>query len=456
MRKKALIATAIALALAGTAWAVARPDQVMRTAAGVAAHHVCSMTFIGHQDPDTIFRELVTPVLGQTASALLTIHVNRDQQTVAVNGLVSTLATATFTPGYGCRLDLPGNTAVVADTRTRADVDDGFAPQSLVTTDKPQVAAALAQVFTEHPGDTPKVVKAVVIVKDGKVVAERYANGYGIHSPLLSFSVAKSFTNAFLGMLAMDGKVDVKQPLNAPEWRKPGDPRAAIRIEDLLRMQSGLAAEEAESAFSPVAKMEFLHSDMAGYAALQPAKEAPGKTFEYTSADTVLIDRMIGGHVGGGAAGMRDFARRRLFDPMHMGDVTMEFDGQGTFVGSTYVYTSARNYARFGMLYLNDGKALDGTRLLPEGWVAWSRTSALGAPYGAGFWTNDGPSKEAHYRIKGGFPEDGFFASGTMGQRIYIVPSEHLVVTRFGYSAPPDYGIEDDVNLIKAAIAAYR
>ncbi|QWT21516.1 beta-lactamase family protein [Bacillus sp. NP157] len=456
MRKRTIIATAVALAIAVGAWATTRPDQAIRVAAGVAAHHVCSMTFVGRQDPDTIYRELVTPMIGATPAKLLKVHVDREAQTVTVNGLVSALATARYTPGYGCRLALPGNRPLAAVTARVAARDDGFAPEAVVTTDKPAVTAALDRVFAEAPGAPPKVVKAVVIVKDGKVVAERYAPGYGIHSALISFSVAKSFTNAFLGMLAMDGKVDVKRPLGAAEWSAPGDPRGAITIEDLMRMQSGLAAEEAESAFSPVAKMEFLHADMAGFAAMQPAKEAPGKTFEYTSADTVLLDRMLGERIGGGAAGLRDFARRRLFDPMHMGEVTMEVDGQGTFVGSTYVFTSARDYARFGLLYLKDGVAPDGTRLLPPGWVDWSRRSALGAPYGAGFWTNDGPSDVARQRVEGGFPKDGFFASGTMGQRIYIVPSAHLVITRFGYSAPPNYGIEDDVRLVKAAIEAWR
>jgi CubicO group peptidase (beta-lactamase class C family) len=456
MRKNAVIAAAIAVTLASAGWAIARPDQALRVAAGVAAHHVCSMAFVGQQDPDAVFKELVTPMIGATGASLLTVHIDRMAHRVTVDGLVSTLATARVTPGYGCRLDLPGNVAFTPDPVVAPAVDDGFAPATLVAADKPAVTAALARVFDERPGGAPKAVKAVVIVKDGKVVAERYAPGYGIHSQLISFSVAKSFTNALLGLLVHDGKLDVTQPLSPPEWRAPGDPRAGITVEDLMRMQSGLAAEEAESAFSPVAKMEFLNADMAGFAAAQPAKEAPGKTFEYTSADTVLLSRMVGEKVGGGAAGLRAFARQRLFAPLHMGDVTMEFDGQGTFVGSTYVYTSARDYARFGLLYLNDGKAPDGTRLLPEGWASWSRTSALGAPYGAGFWTNDGPSEEARMRVEGGFPKDGYFASGTMGQRIYIVPSEHLVITRFGYSAPPTYGIEDDVRLIKAAIDAYR
>lgn len=455
MARRILVATTVAILVGGGAWAVFRPDQALRVAAGVAAHHVCSMTFVGGQDPTTTFRQLVVPMIGKVGSSLLTPRVLRDRRRVEVDGPFRLLAAADFTPGYGCRLDLPGNRPLTADVTRHAPRHDSFALDAIVKPDG-GLATAMDRVFAERDGEPLKQVKAVVVVKDGKVVAERYAAGVDERSPLVSFSVAKSFTNAFLGMLAMRGRLDVTAPLDAPEWRGQGDPRAVITVENLMRMSSGLAAEEAESAFSPVAKMEFLHADMAGFAAAQPAKEAPGTRFEYTSADTVLLDRMLGERIGGGPAGLRDFARRELFDRLGMGDVTMEFDGQGTFVGSTYVYATARDYARLGQLYLDDGVAPDGTRLLPQGWVAWSRRSTLGAPYGAGFWTNDGPSDVAKVRVDGGFPKDGFFASGVMGQRIYVIPSQRLVVVRFGYSAPPSYGIEDDIGLIAAAIAAYR
>jgi CubicO group peptidase (beta-lactamase class C family) len=458
--KKLLIVGGIVVVAAASAWAVFRPDQALRVAAGVAAHHVCSMTFIGGQDPKRTYDELVVPMIGNVAGRLLSVHVSPETQSVEVSSPLRSLARASFTRGYGCRLDLPGNVPLLADppegTASGRFDDDDFAPDEAVTTRKPAIAAAMDRIFTERKGEPVKQVKAVVVVKDGVVVGERYADGFDVHSPLISFSVAKSFTNALLGMLVSEGKLHVEQPLDAPEWRQPGDARASITVEDLMRMRSGLAAEEAESAFSPVAQMEFLHGDMAGFAAAQPAKEPPGKTFEYTSADTVLLDRKIGELVGGGAAGLRAYAQRRLFRSLGMHDVTMEFDGKGTFVGSTYVYASARDYAKFGLLYLNDGVAPTGERLLPREWVGWSRTSTLGAPYGAGFWTNDGPSRPAKWRVEGGFPKDGFFASGTMGQRIYIVPSARLVITRFGYSAPPDYGIEDDVGLIKAVIENYR
>jgi CubicO group peptidase (beta-lactamase class C family) len=455
MPKRKLVAASLASVLTASAWFTFRPDVALRVAAGVAAHHVCSMTFVGGQDPAHTYAELVVPMIGGVAGRLLTPTVSRERRQVDVASPFRTLARAEFIPGYGCRLVLSGNRPLAADASTFPAATDDFARKgTVVEATDPGLIDALARVFNEHPGQPAKRVKAVVVVRDGRVIAERYAEGFGIQSPLLSFSVAKSFTNAFLGVLAREGRLRPRQPLDAPEWRSQSDPRRSITIEDLLRMRSGLDAEEAESAFSPVAQMEFLHADMAGFAAVQPAKELPGRSWEYTSADTLLVDRMIGDLVGDGPAGLREFARREMFGPLGMGDVTMEFDGQGTFVGSTYVYTTARDYARFGMLYLNDGVAPDGRRLLPEGWVAWSRRSTLGAPYGAGFWTNDGPSPPAKHRVEGGFPKDGFYASGAMGQRIYIVPSAKLVVTRFGYSDGPDYGIEDDVALIRAAISS--
>jgi CubicO group peptidase (beta-lactamase class C family) len=239
-------------------------------------------------------------------------------------------------------------------------------------------------------------------------------------------------------VLVRQGRLRVDQPVNAPEWDDRNDPRKKITLEDLLRMQSGIDAAETQSPFDPVAQMEYTEPDMAGFAARRTLKAPPRTVWEYTSANTLILAREIGRAIGGGAAGMRTFAQEELFAPLHMRSVTMEFDGQGIFFGSTYVYATARDYARFGELYVNDGVSPGG----------------LGAPYGAGFFTNDGPSKLAALRVKYGFPKDGFFASGVLGQRIYIVPSARIVVARFAYSRPPDFGIEDDLALIKAAVGA--
>ena len=431
-----------------------RPDRI---AAGLVAHHVCNALYVAGRDPDATFRELVAPIIGEPAIRLFDYRVDATAKSVHATALGFDRARADFMPGYGCRLAFDDNDPAPPPraAATPPPADD-FAPDAVVQTGDPALAAAIDRVFVENPQEKTKDVKAVVIVRDGHVIAERYARGYGIDTPLLSYSVAKSFTNALVGLLVRDGKLDVTKPLGAPEWQRPDDPRARITIEDLMRMRSGLDVTEAESAFSPVARMEFLHADMAGFAA-QGGLQAPvGAVFDYTSANTLLVDRLVGRTIGGGPAGLVDFAQRELFAPLHMRDVTMEIDGRGTFVGASHLWAPARSFARFAELYLDDGVTRDGHRLLPEGWVAWSKRSTLGTGYGAGFFTNEGSDRFTAYRIRSGFPKDGFFASGNLGQRLYIVPSAHLVVARFGYSRPPDFGIDDDLALIKAAIDATR
>ncbi|MGA8595520.1 MAG: serine hydrolase [Bryobacteraceae bacterium] len=225
---------------------------------------------------------------------------------------------------------------------------------------------------------------------------------------------------------------------------------------NLLRMESGLHAAETGSGFDPASQMLYDSRDMGAYAANRGLKIRPATRWEYTSIDTLLLDRMMSQTIGGGPAGFRQFAERELFEPIGLKHVTLEFDGVGTFVGSSHVYAPAREFARLGWLFLNDGVAPDGRRILPAGWAAYSRQCTLGSNYGAGFWTNDGLNAGAAWRVAHGFPKDGYFASGDLGQRIYIIPSQHLVISRFGYTTGHNFGIEADVKLIAATIVALR
>ncbi|MGF7179097.1 serine hydrolase domain-containing protein [Tunturiibacter psychrotolerans] len=433
---------------------VFRPDRAARAAVGLTAHSLCSAVFVEKADPDATFREMIRPMVGPKMVGLIGYQVDRANFSVSVSfgGLIH--ATAHDTPGYGCRVEYPANLPLsgLPQTSEAASTSSGFDSDALVVGSDPAIRIAINRIFAEEPGQPTKDVKAVVVVKDGQIIAEHYAPGVGVETPLLSYSVAKSLTNALLGVLVHQDRLHVDQPVGALEWSDPGDARRKITIEDLIRMRSGLNAAEAGNGFDPVSQMEFCQSDMAGFAAKHRLKKPPGAEWEYTSANTLILDRLLGQVVGGGAAGMRTFADQELFNPLHMSGVTMEFDGRGVFVGSSYMYAPARAYARFGQLYLDDGVTPEGRRILPEGWVAWSSRSTLGAPYGAGFWTNDGSSSTAAWRVEHGFPKDGFFASGILGQRIYIVPSKHVVVARFGYSRPPDFGIADDIALIKVAV----
>jgi CubicO group peptidase (beta-lactamase class C family) len=432
-----------------------RPDRALRVASGLTAHNLCSATFISGLDPQSTEDELIKPMLPGFVGPLLRYHVDRTLKTVdaSVAGLAP--VHALFTEGFGCRLVIdPRYKSLLPVTPREPSPPDSFGPVAQVATSDPVINAALALEFTEQPSERPRFVKAIVIVKDGRVVAERYAPGFTLGTPLLSYSVAKSFTNALLGILVQQGRMSVDRHVEAPEWQRSGDPRSALVIDDLLRMSSGIDAPETGSGFDPVSQMLYGKDDMAAFAASFPLREPPRTRWEYTSADTLLLDRLLGTAVGGGAPGMRAFADKELYAPLHMDHVTMEFDSAGTFVGSAHVYATARDYARLGQLFLNDGIGPDGQRILPENWVDYSRRSTLGSPYGAGFWTNDGPSPPAARRIASGFPKDGFFASGNRGQRIYIIPSEHLIVARFGYSPEPDFGIIEDLQLIDAAIRA--
>jgi CubicO group peptidase (beta-lactamase class C family) len=440
------------LVIAAAALLLLRPDRAAQVGAGLTAHNLCSAVFVAGLDPDATYRELVQPMLG-VAARWASYRIDHAGQSVTASLAGLGHSRAHFTQGYGCRLEYPRSLSPPAPRPILpGPAPDAFAPAGQVVSTDAVIAAAIAQAFTEHAEKPSKHVKAVVIVKDGHVVAERYAPGFTLDTPLLSYSVAKSFTNAILGVLVRQGRLQVSQPVGAPEWSGARDPRRYVSVEDLLQMHSGLDARESVSPFDPVARMLYAQNDMAGFAARHDLKTPPNTVFEYTSANTLILARLLGQVIGGGAAGMRDFAQRELFAPLHMSGVTMEFDGAGVFIGSSYVYAPARAYARLGELYLNDGLTPDGSRILPEGWVSFSRHSTLAAPYGAGFWTNDGPSEEAADRIAHGFPKDGFFASGILGQRIYILPSAHLVIARFGYSGAPDFGMTDDLALIRAVV----
>jgi CubicO group peptidase (beta-lactamase class C family) len=219
-------------------------------------------------------------------------------------------------------------------------------------------------------------------------------------------------------------------------------------------MTSGLALDEKGRAVDPVARMLYLERDMAGFAERAPLQAVPGRMWRYSSGNTLILSRLIRDAVGGRAEDVLKFARRELFGPLGMRDVTMEFDASGTPVGSTYMFAPARDWARFGLLYLDDG-VVGGRRILPEGWVSYSSSPTLDTDYGAGFWTNPRGTEAADARARLGFPPDAFMATGLLGQRVVIIPSQRLVIVRFGVTHVwPSFDFEGFGRLVSDAIAA--
>ena len=244
-------------------------------------------------------------------------------------------------------------------------------------------------------------------------------------------------------------------PAPIPEWRAATDPRREIEVEHLLRMTTGLALDETNSGFDPSSQMVYLHDDMAGFAVKAADDRAAGNAVGLFQPDHTDYWRGSSATLTGGPEQALAFAWRELFNPLGMRDVTLEFDGAGTLQGSTYMLASARDWARFGLLYLNDGM-IGGKRILHEDWVDFSAAATLDTDYGAGFWTNRSEHENAKGRVRLGMPRDAFFASGDLGQRIVILPSQHLVIVRLGDSVDPTGDIRGLGRLVKEVIAAMQ
>jgi CubicO group peptidase (beta-lactamase class C family) len=429
------LACAVAIAALTVAIAVHRVLPAIRVGTAVTSQALCGGVFVSGLNPDRVYAEEIEPRSGmRKLFKRLRYTVDMKRQRVVTTWAGHFAAVATYHAGYGCTL---GNANFLAPDFPPAAPENPATPIAPANT---ALKDALGRAFAEPPQPPFRQVRAIVVMRDGKIIAERYASGIGPDTPLIGYSVSKSVIHALVGILVREGKLNVYAPAPVRAWDRPGDPRHAITVDELLRMTSGLNIAENASGLDPVSRMMFLERDMAAFAEKARLKAPPGTQWEYTSGNTIIASAIVRDAVGGSAEDVLRFAHRELFEPVGMTHVTMEFDDAGTPTGCTRIYASARDWARFGELYLDDG-VVNGKRILPAGWAAYAAKPTLDSPYGAGFWTNAGESADAHGRVEAGMPADSYYASGNFGQRIVIVPSKRLVIVRFG--ATIDYPGED-------------
>lgn len=260
--------------------------------------------------------------------------------------------------------------------------------------------------------------RAVVVVYRGKIVEEQYAPGFGRTTPLAGWSMTKSIVNALAGILVGQGKLDVRKPAPVEGWLK--DDRRNITLDDLLHMRSGLSWWELYLGPGDATRMLFEEAKMGEYAEGNPLRHPPGRVFNYSSGTANILSAIIRNSIG---SGYYRWPYEQLFYKIGMYSAVLEPDAGGTFVGSSYCYATARDWARFGLLYLRDG-VWQGQRLLPEGWVNYTRA---GKNYGALWWLNREEDGKRRYE---GVPEDCFSCEGYEGQHIWVIPSKDLVVVR--------------------------
>jgi len=456
-------------ALVGAGVAACAGSAAAQTAAtpadlgvAVSSQIACGSIFVSGRTEADVLRNDVQVMAPFTRT--VTLSVDRKRRTVTASAPGATPRTALYRPAVGCTL-LTGETPVAVlekqvarlrPVKARVDDDIRLRPSAAVRTeaiDRAALDAAVARAFEEQNMDGYPDTRAILVVQHGEVLAERYAQGFDRDTRLLGWSATKSVTAALIGLLVDDGVLQLDGPAPVPEWQGAGDPRGAITLRQLLTMTSGLTFKEEYEPGSDSLKMLFEAKDMGSYAASRPLQHAPGTTWSYASGTTNILSGIVYRATGGTLAGVTRFARKRLFEPAGMHSALIEADEAGVPVGSSYGYATARDWARFGQLFLDQGVA-GGKQILSHEWVDFVRTPTPAAPrplYGGQFLLNRGDESGERKRVYSALPSDTYIASGHNGQMVLIIPSLDAVVVRLGWT--PE-GAKFDWNKHIAAILA--
>ncbi|MFN2377611.1 MAG: serine hydrolase domain-containing protein [Candidatus Binatia bacterium] len=433
----------------------------LAVATGYAAKLTCSLSLTSGQPAEVVAAELLDHVLAPV-SRRIAVTAADCCASARVFGLLH--ARAIHRRGLGCTL-LAGRDekemASLGELPPRPSLDAGV-PWPLgdaePSTAEPAIAAAMDVAFREldAPGSGRlRQTKAVVVAHRGRLVAERYAAGYSASTPMISWSMAKSVTAALVGIAVSEGKLALAAPAPVREWAAAGDPRGAIVLDQLLRMSSGLAFDETYGAVNDVSRMLFTEPDTAAYAARSPLAGEPDSLWSYSSGTSNIVARLLREAIGGDVTDFVRYSRERLFDAAGMTSAFFEHDAAGTPVGSSFVFMTARDWARFGELHRRDG-LVDSRRVLPEGWVRYVTTPTPRAPegsYGAHWWLNAGEPSDTSRRPWPALPVDAYAARGYSGQWVLVVPSKELVIVRLGIAIPDD-GDDGTEELAAAVIEA--
>ncbi|CAF2936074.1 unnamed protein product [Rotaria sp. Silwood2] len=330
-------------------------------------------------------------------------------------------------------------------------IDDESFPSNIIKT---QMENAISDLFIEKDPANLIRTRAVIVLYDGKLISEKYAPGFSRKSKFLGWSMTKSIINTLIGILVKDKKLNIDEFAPVPEWNNPDDPRHSITIKHLLQQTSGLDFKEDYFTKSDVTQMLFQTSDMAAFAASHPLKYKPGTHCYYTSGSTNILARIIRHTVGENE--YHSFPYRRLFSKLGMKSFIMEVDGSGTFVGSSYSWGTARDWARFGLLFLNNGY-YNNEQILTEEWIKQSVIYAGSnqyGQYGLHMWLNTEKNNNSSTRTFPNAPTDLFYAGGFNGQHVFIIPSKKLVIVRFGLTRTPneEYGANQFLKNVISSI----
>lgn len=406
---------------------------------GFGAKGVCSCAFVGNGD----VQNAIDNELGAFPLSLGTFKVNLDDSSATGSVFGLAVAKAIYRKGLGCTLvreiseeelksNLPPlnlNIPVLSDTLywpVGTKVSDTIPDE----VDKATLHEVVRNSFNDIHPEIKAKTRGVVVIYDGQLILEQYANGYDKTTAQLGWSMNKSVTSTLYGIMAKKGLIDIYQSAPIADWKE--DDRADITTDALLRMSSGLHWEEVYSNVSTATNMLYKYADMGTFASKQTKEFDVNSTWYYSSGTTNILALIMRNTLGD--ENYYSFAQDELFSKIGVTTAVIEPDASGTFVGSSYMWASARDWARLGQLYLNDGNWY-GEQILPKGWVNYTVTPTEGTDkgqYGAQWWLNVGASDDSSNRLLPDVPTDMYMMDGYEGQRVFVVPSKKLVVVRLG------------------------
>ena len=433
----------IVIPIAGLAFGVYYINSLLPVITGYAAKYLCSAIFVSNRE-----QAEVESMDLQFSFIKYTKNVVDLQDSSVSSSFLWGKSKAIYREGFGATLlrGIDENTLrkIKFPQITRATYNqDSIAwplgnlmPDTIANMDKLKLAEITEKLMDEDGYNGHAF--AFMVVHNGIPVAESYQPAFNDKTRFLSWSMAKSFTNTLTGIMVKDGNWDINQPIDIPEWKN--DDRKKITYNNLMQAESGLLWNENYGNKSDVTVMLYCENDFSRFVIDQPLIAPVGSKWNYSSGTPNVITHQLRNTIGNDMD-YYQFPYMRLFDKIGMPDALFEVDAAGTFVGSSYIYATARDFARYGLLYLQDG-VFNGERILPEGWVAYSSSpnAQSKGEYGALFWLN----KSKKYPSA---PEDMYWCQGYDGQRLFIIPSKELVVVILGFSHKPDHVMNCDALL---------
>lgn len=416
------------------------PPDLLRVGTNYSAKIVCSNVFIAGRDPDQVLSvDVQAP--GHPLLKQISIDVDREAQNVEARIFkIFAPAISQYREGLGCTnvhsAGLSNQTLAASP-----DLPDGIWPlgNDVELSENPRIAEALSD-----DALLGEDYRAVVFLRNGRIVGERYAQVFDETTPLLGWSMTKTVTAGLIGTLIQSGEMSLDENLTEsfPDWAQDG--RGDITVADMLAMSSGLEWNEDYGDFSDVTRMLYLKDDLAGFASERPAESETGRVFNYSSGTSTILSRVWQDKIKDGGL---SFPKEALFEPLGMTSVVLETDATDTFVGSSYMYGTARDWARFGQFLLQQG-VWQGQQILPKGFANWmfEPVAASDGIYGKGHLWIEAPGDLPPF-------EDAVWLQGHDGQSIGIFPSHDMVVVRLGLT-PSKLGYSP-LPLAKKLIAAF-